>query len=154
MRILLVLNLKFCLLISSFLILAGCSSRIDHRGKLPNMTEVAKIKAGYDTKEDVLRMLGSPSSTTLFDENTWIYYYKVTESLSFFEPKSLEQKLITIRFDVADKVKEVSIKTTPEEEINPSTEITPSVGHERPLLHQIFGNFGRAGRKEDTKSGK
>ncbi len=134
--------------------LASCSSRIDHHGKLPDMAQLAKIKPGHDTKEDVLRMLGSPSSTTLFDENIWIYYYKVTESLSFFDPKSLEQKLITIRFDVADKVKEVLIKTTPEEEINPSPEITSSVGHERPLLHQIFGNFGRAGRKEDTKISK
>ena len=55
---------------------------------------------------------------------------------------------------MSDKVKEVLIKTTPEEEINPSTDVTPSVGHERPLLHQIFGNFGRAGRKEDPKTGK
>ncbi len=134
--------------------LVGCSSRIDHRGKLPDLTEVAKIKADQYTKEDVLRMLGSPSSTTLFDENTWIYYYKVTESLSFFAPQPLEQKLILIRFNMSDKVKEVLIKTTPEEEINPSTDVTPSVGHERPLLHQIFGNFGRAGRKEDPKTGK
>lgn len=147
-------NLSFCLLVSSFLMLVGCSPRIDHRGKLPNLAEVAKIKSGQETKEDVFRLLGSPSSTTLFDENTWIYYYKVTESLSFFEPKSLEQKLIVIRFDATDKVKEVLIQTNPEEEITPSTEITPSAGYNYPLLHQIFGNFGRAGRKEDPKSGK
>lgn len=134
--------------------LVGCAPHIDHRGKLPDLTEVTKIKAHQDTKEDVLHLLGSPSSTTLFDEKTWIYYYKVTESLSFFEPKALEHKLVLIRFDETDRVKEVLIRTTPEEEINPSSDVTPSVGHERPLLHQIFGNFGRAGRKEDTKTGK
>lgn len=147
-------NLNFYFFVSLFLMLSGCTARIDHRGKLPDLNEVEKIKSNYHTKEDVLRFLGSPSSTSLFDENIWVYYYKITESLAFFDPKPLEQKLIMIRFDNLNKVKEVSVKTAPEDEITPSKDITPSVGHERPLLHQIFGNFGRAGRKEETKSGK
>jgi outer membrane protein assembly factor BamE (lipoprotein component of BamABCDE complex) len=147
-------NFNFCFVVSLFLMLVGCTSHIDHRGKLPEPAEVGKIKANQHTKEDVLRMLGSPSSTSIFDENTWLYYYKVTERLSFFEPKSLEQKLIIIRFDAMDKVKEVLITAQPEEEIAPSKDITPSVGHERPLLHQIFGNFGRAAHKEGNKTGK
>lgn len=147
-------NLTYYLFTSLFILLSGCSPRIDHRGKLPDLHEVKKIKINQDTKEDVLRVLGSPSSTSVFEDTTWLYSYKITESVSFFDPKTLDQKLIVIRFDALNRVKEVSIKETPEDDIIPHEEVTPSVGHERPLLHQIFGNFGRAGRKEDSKSNK
>ena len=54
----------------ALLVVSGCTARIDHRGKLPDPEQIAKIKPGVQDKEEVLRLIGSPSTIAVFDENT------------------------------------------------------------------------------------
>ncbi|GAO97879.1 outer membrane protein assembly factor BamE [Caedimonas varicaedens] len=131
----------------ALLVVSGCTARIDHRGKLPDPEQIAKIKPGVQDKEEVLRLIGSPSTIAVFDENTWVYNYKVTESVSFFTPQETAQKLYLIRFDAQGKVREVREEDGHGHDIVPVRRVTPNPGDDRTFLQSIFGNFGKKSKK-------
>ncbi len=142
------------LFIGITLLAVGCTKRLDHRGKLPDPEQIAKIKPGLHDKEEVLRLLGSPSSIAAFNENTWIYDYKITESVSFLEPNEISHKLYLIYFDEKNRVKEVRQEDGHGRTITPVQRITPNPADDRTLLQSIFGNFGKKAKKlkeEDEK---
>ena len=137
----------FSLVASIILLVTGCTARIDHRGKLPDADQIAKIKPGIQDKEEVLRLIGSPSSIASFKENIWIYDYKVTETVSFFLPRETTHKLYIIKFDKQGKVQEIREEDGRGHTIVPIRRVTPSHGDDRTLLQSIFGNFGRKAKK-------
>ncbi len=132
----------------SLAIVSGCSSRIDQRGKLPESEKLAQIKAGHDTKEDVLRLIGSPTNSNVFDDYSWCYIHKTTETTSFLEPKILDQEIIVIEFDSAGLVKEIRHEDGQGKALQPVKRITPAAGQEQSALQKIFGNFGRFSKKD------
>lgn len=144
---------RFFLVGSIALLAAGCTARIDHRGKLPDTDQMAKIKPGVQDKEEVLRLIGSPASIASFDENAWIYDYKITESTAFFMPRETMHKLYLIRFDKQGRVQEIREEDGHGHDIVPIRRVTPSPGDDRTLLQSIFGNFGKKAKKV-TDEGK
>ncbi len=132
-------------------VLTGCSPRIDHRGKLPEPEVLAQVQTGVHEKEDVQRLLGSPSSVPAFDNNVWLYVSKVTEKVSFFDPKTISQKTVRVVFNEAGKVASIDEIDGEQRVISPSSRITPSYERERSFLQSIFGSYGRQARKEADK---
>jgi outer membrane protein assembly factor BamE (lipoprotein component of BamABCDE complex) len=132
----------------SVLALEACSARIDQRGKMPEPDKLAQIKPGLHSKEDVLRLIGSPTNTGVFDDNSWFYIHKTTETVSFLEPKILDEEVIIIRFDKSGLVKEIHHKDGKGRDITPVKRITPAAGEEPSPLQQIFGHFGRFSKRD------
>ena len=127
-------------------LIAACSPIIDTRGNLPEVEDLDKIKVGASTKEEVSTVLGSPSSVATFDPNTWYYISKRTETVAFFRPEVLDQKVVTIRFDDAGLVKEiVKLGKDDGEELEPVARVTPTAGQSFTVFQQLFGNLGRFG---------
>jgi outer membrane protein assembly factor BamE (lipoprotein component of BamABCDE complex) len=135
----------------SLFFIAGCSPRMDIRGKILEPEKVKSIQIAQHTKEDVVRLLGSPTSVDSFDKNTWYYFSRKTETVSFYDPKVLDSIAIKIDFDEKDIVKSVKIQEELAEEVAPIQRETPVVESERSFLEQIFGSFGRFSRKESQK---
>ena len=128
------------------LLIAACSPIVDSRGNLPEAEDVDKIRVGASTKDEVATVLGSPSSVATFDPNTWYYISKRTETVAFFRPEVLDQKVLTIRFDEAGLVREVSQSGKEAgEEIEPVDRVTPTSGQSFSFFQQVFGNIGRFG---------
>lgn len=127
-------------------LIAACNPIVDSRGNLPDNDDVEKIKVGASSKEEVATVLGSPSSVATFDPNVWYYISKRTETVAFFRPDVLDQKVLTIRFDEAGLVREVS-RTDKEagEDIDPVDRKTPTSGQSFSIFQQLFGNLGRFG---------
>ena len=50
----------------------ACVSRLDTRGNLPNPKLVAEIRPGELSREDVIDLLGSPSSSPSFPQPQYI----------------------------------------------------------------------------------
>ena len=127
-------------------LIAACNPIIDSRGNLPHSEDVDKIRVGASTKDEVASVLGSPSSVATFDPNTWYYISKRTETVAFFRPEVLDQKVLTVRFDESGLVKEVA-RTDKDagEEIVPVDRTTPTAGQSFSFFQQVFGNLGRFG---------
>lgn len=127
-------------------LIAACAPIVDTRGNVPDADVVEKIRIGATTRDEVSSVLGSPSSVATFDPNTWYYISKRTETVAFFRPEVLDQKVLTIRFDEAGLVRDVS-QTGKEagEEIEPVDRVTPTSGQSFSFFQQVFGNIGRFG---------
>ena len=66
--------------------LSGCASRLDTRGNLLDPEKVLEIQPGELTREEVVEILGSPSSITAFGSDTWYYIAQRTEKSRCFRP--------------------------------------------------------------------
>jgi outer membrane protein assembly factor BamE (lipoprotein component of BamABCDE complex) len=123
---------------------AACAPAIDVRGNLPNPDQLALVKPGDVNRDDVSNMLGTPSSTAVFDDETWYYISMRTETKTFFKPKVLERQVVAIHFSPKGVVKDVKKYTLEDgREIKPIERETPTAGNEMTFLEQMFGNVGR-----------
>jgi outer membrane protein assembly factor BamE (lipoprotein component of BamABCDE complex) len=130
----------------AFVALVACSPIIDTRGNLPEPEDLEKITVGATSREEVARILGTPTSVATFDPNTWYYISKRTETVAFLRPETVEQQVVTVRFDESGMVKELSdTGKEPPKEIALVGRTTPTAGQTFSLFQQIFGNLGRFG---------
>jgi outer membrane protein assembly factor BamE (lipoprotein component of BamABCDE complex) len=130
--------------ISASLALVGCSTDVEQRGKLPPPDEVAQIHPGKTTKDDVVKILGTPSSVGAFSDKDWYYISTRTKQFSFFDPKVLDQEVYVVDFNDQGVVKAVDRKTLKDgKEIVPVARATPAPGRELSFLEQLVGNLGK-----------
>ena len=82
-------------------------------GDVPETTRINAIKVGKHSKEDVARLLGSPTSITLFEKESWLYIESKEQKRVFFQPKEIERKVIQVTFNSngnVEKVKQLSLE--------------------------------------------
>jgi outer membrane protein assembly factor BamE (lipoprotein component of BamABCDE complex) len=87
--------------------LAGCSTTVEQRGNLPPPDELAQIHPGKTTKDQVVKILGTPSSISVFNDKDWYYVSLRTKQFSFFDPKVLDQQVYIVDFNDDGIVKAV-----------------------------------------------
>jgi outer membrane protein assembly factor BamE (lipoprotein component of BamABCDE complex) len=131
-------------------LLVGCSATVDYRGKAPEPEQLAKLKLGQ-SEEQVITLIGSPTNTNLYGERKWYYIFKKTAKTSFFEPTTLEEKIVVITFNDQGTVTDITETMPDGRVISPIKHKTPTVGEDRTILQQVFGNFGRNVKKADSK---
>ncbi len=122
----------------------ACDPLTDVRGHVPTPGSMEKLEVGTQTREDVVRLIGSPSSVTSFGDEVWYYVSQRQESLAFFQPKMAEQKVTAIYFGENGRVRE--IKTFGPQDAKNAGMVdrkTPTAGKELTVLDQVFGNIGR-----------
>jgi outer membrane protein assembly factor BamE (lipoprotein component of BamABCDE complex) len=124
--------------------LAACISSVDQRGHLPDPDKMANIHPGSTTREEVTKILGSPSSTGVFDSKSWYYISRKTKRVAFFEPEPLDQQVFIVNFDDKGVVQGIDHKDLKDgREIEPAPGATPAPGRELTFVEQIIGNVGR-----------
>ena len=124
--------------------IAACSPSRDFHGYVPDEAFPRDIQPDEDTRTTVLAQLGSPSMTSTFDDNTWIYMSTTRERRAYFNPKVVQRSVVAVRFDEEDVVAEVlEYDLTDGRVVEYAARETPTRGRELGLLEQIFGNIGR-----------
>jgi outer membrane protein assembly factor BamE (lipoprotein component of BamABCDE complex) len=132
--------------LAAVLALAGCSPTVDQRGHLPDPDRLAEVKPGTTTKEQVVKILGTPSSASTFDDNVWYYISRKTEQIAFLSPTVLDQQVYVVNFDDRGVVKDIDHKTLADgADISPAPGATPAPGREMSFMEQLLGNIGRFG---------
>ena len=130
----------------SAVMLTGCSISEDQRGNLPDPEKLAQLQPGNTTKEQVVRILGSPSSASTFDDNVWYYISRRVKQVAFFSPTVLDQQVYIVDFDDKGVVKDLGHKTLADSRsITPAPGATPAPGRELSFMEQLLGNVGRFG---------
>jgi outer membrane protein assembly factor BamE (lipoprotein component of BamABCDE complex) len=132
--------------------LAACAPMIDTRGNMPPPEVVSTIQPGVTTRTQVSQLLGSPSSVGTFNDRTWYYIGRKTETIAFLSPEVTEQQVLVIKFDEAGVVQDFEkrgMETAREVAMNDRE--TPTAGHSLGFFEQLFGNIGRFSGKKDDK---
>lgn len=136
------------------LALAGtaCTPTVEMRGNLPHPEVLSQIQAGKTSRDDVQALLGTPSSTITYGDETWHYISAKSEQVAFFEPKFVERQVVSITFDPRGMVKTVSNRTLEDgQKIELVDRETPTAGKEMNALQQLLGNIGRFSKDPAAK---
>lgn len=125
------------------LLTAGCAGRIDSHGDRLEADRLAQIRPGVQTREDVEQILGSPSSTSVFGEESWYYISDLVETRSIFDREIKDRQVVTVRFNdgVVRQVDAFGLERGKEVEVVERE--TPSFGESVTILNQLMGNLGR-----------
>jgi len=139
--------------------LGGCIATVDQRGNLPEPDKFAQIRPGTTTREQVVKILGTPSSTGVFNDKNWYYISRRTKQVAFFDPDVLDQQVYIVNFDATGVVRGVDHKDLKDgRDIDPAPGATPAPGRELTFLEQVLGNIGRFNKggssSSDDKSSK
>jgi outer membrane protein assembly factor BamE (lipoprotein component of BamABCDE complex) len=131
----------------TLLLTAGCAPIRDHQGYLLDDALATAIQPGVDNRESVQSTLGRPTFVGQFDPRDWYYISRSTRQLAFGMPRPSEQTVLHVRFDEAGNVERVE-RTGLElvARIDPSNEETPTLGRNRSLFDELFGNIGAVGQ--------
>src|SRR6516162_3072089 len=140
--------------ISGMALVAGCATSVEQRGNLPAQDKIAEVHPGSTTKDEVIKILGSPSSVSIFNDKSWYYISRRTEQFSFFDPDVVDQQVYVVNFDNQDVVKAVDHKGLEDgKEIIPVARATPAPGRELSFLEQLIGNLGKFNSPAGGSSG-
>ncbi len=130
------------------IILAGLTSACitpisDYHGYTADEIQPVEIQPGTDTRASVLAQLGSPSTESIFNEDTWFYITSTRERVAFMIPKTSARRITAIQFNDEDGVEEVlTYNETDGQVIRYASRETPTRGRELGLMEQIFGTVG------------
>ena len=137
-------------LIFTPLFLGACE--IYQSGDLPAASRLNAIKTGSHTKEQVLRILGTPSYEE--PKENFVMYAKIRKkSRSFLDPKEFERDIYVFYFDENGIVKNKKHLTlTDANNVDFVSDTTPTQHKELSITEQLIQNFGRydAGGRDST----
>ena len=122
----------------------GCVPNVAYNGFQAREDKPQDVKVGVDTKSTVLARLGSPSTKSTFEPNTWYYISQTTNKLTYQNPRLMSRDVVSIKFDDDEKVSEVKhLGLKNGYEIAYNRNETPTRGRELSVLEQLLGNIGR-----------
>lgn len=134
-------------------LLVACAPRIQQQGNVPDAEQVVLIQPGIDDKNRVAELLGSPSTTSTFDADTWYYISRRTSQDAFWEPEVLDQSVLAIAFDTNGLVEDMKIYDQDDGRLVAMVDrTTPVYGNELTLFQQLLGNLGRFNTPKKTRN--
>ena len=128
------------------LAVAGCAPTNSFQGFQVVDQSPADVKVGADTRDTVMARLGSPTSTSTFDKNTWYYISQVSNKTAFYRPRVIKRSIVAIQFD-KDTQQVTALNTYDLRDgriIAFNGRETPTRGREITVLEQLLGSISAA----------
>jgi outer membrane protein assembly factor BamE (lipoprotein component of BamABCDE complex) len=105
---------------------------------------VEKLEVGAQSREDVVRLIGSPSAVATFNPNIWYYISQTQEYWAYTKPKISSQNVIQVTFSESGRIEAIkNFDLKDAQDIQMVQRITPTSGKELTILEQVLGNVGR-----------
>jgi outer membrane protein assembly factor BamE (lipoprotein component of BamABCDE complex) len=131
-------------IVGAGMLLAACEKEVRIRGHVPNPDSMEAIKAGLYSRDDVLELLGTPSTISTFDDQKWYYIGQRSTQFAYKRPKILDRNVVVVSFDESGYVTETAFYSLEDaQEIKPVARVTPTEGRDFTIMQQLLGNFGR-----------
>ena len=130
------------LLLSALGALTACQPTVANRGNLLDLDNLAQIKPGETTREDVATKLGTPTVISTFDDKVWYYVGRETKQYSFLDPEIVKQQAVEVDFNdkgVVAFVKNLDLSQTAD--VSPVDRETPTFGQEQTLMRELLGDL-------------
>jgi outer membrane protein assembly factor BamE (lipoprotein component of BamABCDE complex) len=124
----------------------GCASIKDHRGYLGDRVLIDAVLPGVDNRQSVERTLGRPTFVSEFGRQDWYYVSIMSRAAPFKRPRTYEETILRVRFDGNDNVAGVDRRGKEDvARLSPNSDMTQTLGKQRGLLEDLFGNIGAVG---------
>lgn len=124
-------------------LVAGCAATRDFHGYVPDQALPTDVQPTVDTRSTVLARLGTPSTTSIFNDKLWVYMSSTRELLTFYYPKTVAREIVAIQFDEDDVVSDVLVYDVNDGRVlQYNSRVTPTRGRELGILEQLFGTIG------------
>lgn len=137
-------------------LLASCQPMVDNRGHTTDVEDFKQIIIGQSRNDDVIALLGNPTTRSAFGDETWYYINERQETFGFLAPEVADQNVTAINFDANHVV--TGIETYKKEDGKPVqlvSKTTPTEGRHLTAIEQLLGNVGRfsaPGRQIDPRN--
>lgn len=141
--------MKKTLILLALLPLA-CSPTVAERGNLLADAQLAEIHPQDSTRSDVLRVLGSPTTKSTFNENIWYYIGQETEKRGILDPEVTNERVIVVAFNEEGYVDAIEEVDSNRLDIPYARDKTPTYGNETTVMQQLLGNLGKYNTTEDS----
>ena len=146
--------LTLAMLAAAPTLLGGCTAIRDRRGYIADPVLTTAIQPGLDNQQSVQGTLGRPTFTSQFGDPVWYYVSSVTSSQPFGQPDITTHSVMKVAFNSAGTVASVDFNGVDDiRDIDPDGDATPTLGRERGILQDIFGNIGAVGAGGATPVG-
>ncbi len=133
--------------------LSACEPIVNQRGHVSDDKIAERVFVGTTSKTEVMQMFGSPSSVSMFGDETWYYIQAQKEAKAFLAPEITEQKVTQIVFDASGVAKSVNgYGLDDKQDVAIVDKITPTEGHSLGFLEQTLGNLGRFNAPDEMKT--
>lgn len=141
-------GLKLALAAGIALGLGGClgyDGQVIHGYQLDTKV-VDQVKVG-SSAEQILVLMGTPTTTSTVGGDAWYYITQVTDrSLQFMQPKVIDQRIFAVYFNKAKKVERVANYGMEDGKlIDFVSRTTPTAGAESTFLKGMFVNLLKFG---------
>lgn len=128
-------------------VLIGLSGCLGYEGDLQHGYQidaraVAQVRPGLSA-EQVLVILGTPSTTSTVGGSAWYYFSQKTERpLAFMQPKIVEQRILAVYFTPQKRVQRVAEYGLQDGQVfDFLSRTTPTGGHERSFIQNTLQNL-------------
>ncbi len=136
------------------LAISGCANNVEQRGFAPTPGSVEKLEVGTQSRDDIVRLIGSPSAVATFNPNVWYYISEKQESWAFMKPEITDQKVMQLTFNESGRLQNIKkYDQSDAQDITMVSRITPTAGKELTILEQILGNVGRFSTPKQSNPG-
>lgn len=137
-------SFRMMLIALAGLSVVACSTQTQLTGNRPDNDKVGQIQPGASTKQDIVQLLGTPSTMSTFNDDIWYYISQKRRSRAFLKDRIDEQIIIAMSFDQNDVFQAANVFTRRNGRlINIDDEITPTSGRKVSIIQQLLGNIGR-----------
>jgi len=123
--------------------LNACAPTQNTRGNFLIAEDVQLLQAGLSTQNEVLNLLGSPTSKAVFDENIWYYVGLKTEKESFFDEKVTNRQVYKLEFGDNSVLQDIALVEGESLDIPLNERVTKTSGNQVTFIQQILGNIGK-----------
>ncbi|WP_165769353.1 outer membrane protein assembly factor BamE [Arboricoccus pini] len=130
--------------LAAIALLAACSPTIDSRGYQFDQGRIDQITPGVTSREEVARILGTPSTTATFNDSNWYYISQRYERRSFFQDNLVKQDVVDVVFNdngIVSSVNKSGLDNATA--VKPMAQTTPTGGAEMSAVAQFISNIGR-----------
>ncbi len=123
---------------------AACAPVYRNHGYVPLESELADVKVGESTKQDVADFIGRPSSVGMMTDGGWYYVGSRFKSYGVYEDREVDRQVVAVSFDDKGIVSNVErFGLDKGRVIVISRRVTASNIKSVGFLRQLMGNLGR-----------
>lgn len=133
-------------------VLSACAAKTNDEGHIGVAQAASQLTAGSSYKQDVVKLLGTPSTKSSFGDETWYYISAHKESYAFLKPTTTTQDTLSITFDTNGMVTNVTHHGLQDaQDVAIAKRITPTEGQKLGLWEQMIGNLGKFNKTTEAR---